>query len=103
MPDPIVEMPEEVATKRSIENNDWVSVSTKVGSFVARCKIVANLEPQSVFAQHGWWVDGPNGSPYEGQNILAANVNSSIDTTDADPISGSIPLRCTGCEVAKIA
>ncbi|NOU04873.1 MAG: molybdopterin oxidoreductase, partial [Hyphomicrobiaceae bacterium] len=93
---------QEAAAERHISNNDWVSVSTAVGSFVARCKIVADIEPQSVFAQHGWWVDGPVGSPYDSDHAMAANVNTSIDTTKADPISGSIPLRCTACEVVKI-
>jgi len=102
MPDPILEMPQEAAAERQIANNDWVNVSTAAGSFVARCKIVADIEPQSVFAQHGWWVDGPSGSPYDNRNAMAANVNTAIDTAKADPISGSIPLRCTACEVAKI-
>ena len=102
MPDPILEMPQEAAAERDIANNDWVSVSTEVGSFVARCKIVADIEPQSVFAQHGWWVDGPIGSPYDTRSAMAANVNTAIDTRKADPISGSIPLRCTACQVARL-
>ena len=102
MPDPILEMPQQAAAERQIANNDWVRVSTEVGSFVARCKIVADLEPQSVFAQHGWWVEGPAGSPYEVRHSMAASVNTAIDTTEADPISGSIPLRSSPCDVAKL-
>jgi anaerobic selenocysteine-containing dehydrogenase len=102
MPDPILEMPQPAAAERNISNNDWVRVSTAIGAFVARCKIVADLEPLSVFATHGWWVEGPSGSFYDGQNPMAANVNTAIDATGADPISGSIPLRCTACEVEKI-
>lgn len=102
MPDPILEMAQEAAAERQIANNDWVNVSSVVGSFVARCKIVADIEPQSVFAQHGWWVDGSDGTPYDSRHAMAANVNTSIDTVKADPISGSIPLRCTACEVTKI-
>ena len=103
MPDPIVEVPKDVADDRAIESNDWVKVTTTAGAFVARCKVVANLEPGSVFAQHGWWATGPDGSPYDSRNPLAANVNGAIDTSRSDPISGSIPLRCTACEVTKLA
>jgi anaerobic selenocysteine-containing dehydrogenase len=102
MPDPILEMAAEAAAARSIANNDWVKVSTAVGSFVARCKIVKGLQADSVFAQHGWWVDGPEGSPYDGQSPWTANVNMAIDTTHRDPISGSLPLRCFACEVTGI-
>ena len=101
MPDPILEMGLHVAAERGIENNNWVKVSTAVGAFVARCKIIADLEPNTVFAQHGWWVEGSPGSPYDREHPMAANFNLSIDTTYADPISGSIPLRCSACEVAK--
>ena len=102
MPDPILEMSGDVADERGIANSDWVTVSTKVGSFVARCRIVKDIEPNSVFAQHGWWVEGPQDSPYSNQHPMAANMNRAIDTSLADPISGSIPLRCSSCEVAKL-
>lgn len=102
LPDPMLEMPPEVAAERGIANNDWVRISTAAGTFVARCRIVRDLEPQSVFAQHGWWVEGPDGSPYDGRHVMAANFNTSIDTTQADPVSGSIPLRCSACEVERI-
>jgi anaerobic selenocysteine-containing dehydrogenase len=102
MPDPVLEMSSEAAAARNIATNDWVRVSTTAGSFVARCRIVEGIEPGSVFAQHGWWVQGPAGSPYGAESPLAANVNTAIDTTRRDPISGSIPLRCSACEVARI-
>ena len=54
-----------------------------------------------MFAQHGWWVEGPDGSPYDIQNPMAANINQAIDTSLADTVSGSIPLRCSPCEVEK--
>jgi hypothetical protein len=77
--------------------------STQAGSFVARCKVVKDLDPNSVIAQHGWWAEGPQNSPHDKQHPMAASMNSAIDTTLADPISGSIPLRCTVCDVSKLA
>jgi anaerobic selenocysteine-containing dehydrogenase len=102
MPDPILEMAAEAAAARGIANNDWVKVSTAVGSFVARCKVVKDLQADSVFAQHGWWVDGPEGTPYDAQTPWTANVNTAIHATQRDPISGSLPLRCFACEVTAI-
>jgi hypothetical protein len=55
-----------------------------------------------VFGQHGWWIEGPSGSPYDAGHPLAANLNQVISTAASDPVSGSIPLRCSWCEVEKI-
>jgi hypothetical protein len=55
-----------------------------------------------VFGQHGWWVEGAAGSPYDARHPLAANLNRVIDTSRADPVSGSIPLRCSWCEVERL-
>jgi len=55
-----------------------------------------------VFGQHGWWIEGPTGSPYDEGHPLAANLNQVISTAASDAVSGSIPLRCSWCEVEKI-
>ena len=101
-PDPIIEMSDDSARARGIANNEWVRVATRTGAFVARCKIVKGLEPDAVFAQHGWWVDGRDGSQYGDGQPMAANMNQAIDTTLADPISASVPLRSSACEVSKL-
>ena len=102
VPDPILEMPEGAAVDRGIKNRDWVEISTRAGQFIARAKIVKNLEPTSVVAQHGWWVAGPEGSPIGPGKGLAANMNRAIDTSRCDPVSGSIPLRASSCNVARL-
>ncbi len=102
MPDPVLEMSEDSARNRQIAQNDWVRIRTRGGSFVARCKIVKHLEPDSVFSQHGWWVEGPDGTPYGPGTRLAANMNQAVDTSLADPVSGSVPLRCSPCEVERL-
>ena len=98
MPNPLVEMSPEDAAARNIAAGDWVRIRTALGSAVARASIAPGLARGSVFGQHGWWVpvDIEVGDP------LAANINRVIDTARADPISGSIPLRCSWCEVEKI-
>jgi anaerobic selenocysteine-containing dehydrogenase len=101
-PDPIVEMPPEAARMRGIAQGDWVRISTREGAAVARAKVTAGLPADTVFGQHGWWVEGPSGSPYDAHHPLAANLNQVISTGACDPVSGSIPLRCSWCEVEKI-
>ena len=102
MPDPIVEMPPADAAARSIRDGDWVRITTARGQIVARAKLIPGLAAGTVFGQHGWWVDGPPGSPYDASHPLGANINRAIDTAEADPVSGSIPLRCSWCEVARL-
>lgn len=102
MPDPIVEMAREDADARGLSQGDWAVVRTARGRAVARVSIVRDLEPGGVFGQHGWWVDGPDGSPYDADHPLAANINGAIDTAVSDPVSGSIPLRCSRCEVERL-
>jgi anaerobic selenocysteine-containing dehydrogenase len=101
-PDPTVEMPRETASARGIKQGDWVRITTRDGSAVARAKLVAGLAPDTVFGQHGWWIDGPSGTPYDASRPLAANLNQIMSTAVADPISGSIPMRSWWCEVEKL-
>jgi anaerobic selenocysteine-containing dehydrogenase len=102
MPDPLVELAPADAGAREIAHGDWVRIVTRRGSAVARAAIVPGLAAGSVFGQHGWWAEGSDGSPYDARNPLAANLNAVIGTERADPISGSIPLRCSWCEVERI-
>ena len=90
------------AAARGIAQGDWVSVETERGAFVARATIVAGLAPGAVFGQHGWWVEGATGTPYDSSRPLAANINNAISTEQGDPVSGSLPLRCSWCEVRKL-
>jgi anaerobic selenocysteine-containing dehydrogenase len=102
MPDPILETSKETAETRNINNGDWTKVTTSVGHFVARAKLVKNIEPGSVFVQHGWWIEGAADTHYSPDNPMAANMNRAIPTDTADPISGSIPLRNSACDVERM-
>ncbi len=115
MPDPLVEVAHETAAARGIADGEWVRIRTVVGSAVARAKFSRDLTPGTVCAQHGWWVEGPAGSPYAANAgaaagatastvaPMAANLNQAIDTSHADPVSGSIPLRASWCELERLA
>ena len=99
MPDPQVEIAPATAAVRGIHDGDWVRIRSACGSVVARAKMSAGLREGSVNTQHGWWVSGPAGSPYDAQHPMAANINALIDTAQDDPVSGSIALRAGWCEV----
>lgn len=102
VPDPILEMSSEVAEARGILNNDWVEIATKTGSFIAVAKIGKDLAPDAVFAQHGWTVSDTADEPNTAGDKLATNMNTAISTQNTDPVSGSIPLRCSWCEIWKV-
>ena len=99
MPDPLLEMAPDDAAARNIDDGDWVRVRTQQGTALARAAITSGLARGSVFGQHGWWVDQPNIPDAAGP--LAANINGVVSTARADPISGSVPLRASWCEVEK--
>jgi anaerobic selenocysteine-containing dehydrogenase len=101
-PDPVVEIAPVDAATRSIAAGDWVRIRTRRGMAMARAAVLPGLAAGAVFAQHGWWADGAPGTPYDAENPLAANLNGAIDTATADPISGSIPLRASWCEVERM-
>jgi anaerobic selenocysteine-containing dehydrogenase len=101
-PDPALEIAPEAAAARGIAEGDWVRVRTPKGTTVARARLVPGLSPAVVFGQHGWWAEGPQNSPYSPSNGLAADINGAIDSAARDPVSGSIPLRCSWCEVGRI-
>ena len=103
MPDPILDVAPADAGERSIAQGDWVRIKTNVGSVIARANIVAGLASGSVFGQHGWWVERTDGAPYDAAKPMAGNLNAAVSTELCDPISGSIPLRCTWCEIEKVA
>jgi anaerobic selenocysteine-containing dehydrogenase len=102
VPDPLIEMAPADAAARGIAQGDWVRVRTAKGTAVARASLVAGLAPGTVFGQHGWWVEGAADSPYGPGHALAASINAAIDTSMADPVSGSIPLRRSPCEVERV-
>lgn len=103
MPDPQAEIALETARARGIANGDWIRIRTGTGSAVARARVTRDLAEGTVCAQYGWWIEGVAGTPYDREHPLAANLNQVIDTSRDDPVSGSIPLRASWCEIERLA
>jgi anaerobic selenocysteine-containing dehydrogenase len=103
-PDPQLELHPSTAAARGIAAGDWVSLNTPHGAVRARAKFNPSLDPQVVFAQHGWWQAcdelGLPGYPPFGPD--SANLNLVLRQTPSDPISGSSPLRASVCDVSRL-
>jgi anaerobic selenocysteine-containing dehydrogenase len=104
-PDPQLELHPATAAARGITAGDWISLETPNGSVRARAKLNSSLDPQVVFAQHGWWqacdeLGLPGYAPYGPDS---ANLNLVLRQTPSDPISGSSPLRASVCDVSPLA
>ncbi len=103
-PDPQIEMHPSTAAARGIAGGDWISLATPHGRVRARVKLNPSLDPQVVFAQHGWWEScdelGLPGYPPYGPD--SANLNLVLSQTPSDPISGSSPLRASVCNVSLL-
>lgn len=104
-PDPQVEVHPSTAATRGITAGDWISLDTPHGSVRARAKLNPSLDPQVVFAQHGWWEAcdelGMPGYPPYGPD--SANLNLVLRQTPSDPISGSSPLRASVCDISPLS
>jgi anaerobic selenocysteine-containing dehydrogenase len=101
-PDPEVEIHPDTAAARGIGKGDWVRIDTPFGSVTARAALDANLDPNVVVGQHGWWqgckeLGIPDDPPYEDGGT---NLNLVTRQSPSDPISGSSPLRASVCDVA---
>ncbi|MEU8967072.1 molybdopterin dinucleotide binding domain-containing protein, partial [Streptomyces sp. NPDC048491] len=100
--DPSVDLHPETAAAYNITEGQWVDLTTRLGSIRLRARFDDSLHPAVVVGEYGWWQDAPDlGLP--GADPLHAsghNLNRLIDHADADPLSGSVPLRAAACRIA---
>ncbi|WP_438290751.1 molybdopterin-dependent oxidoreductase [Streptomyces sp. HUAS TT7] len=100
--DPSVDLHPETAAAYGIAEGEWVELSTRLGSIRLRARFDHSLHPSVVVGEYGWWQDAPDlGLP--GADPLhpsGHNFNRLIGHADADPLSGSVPLRSAVCRIA---
>jgi len=99
--EPRLEIHPEAARTRGIGDGDEVIVESPAGRITARARLRADLAPDVVAAQHGWWqgcaaLELPE-TPVAGER--SANYNLLIGNEDQDPVSGSVAHRSYLCEV----
>jgi anaerobic selenocysteine-containing dehydrogenase len=102
-PYPQVELHPAAAEARGIAAEDWVVIETPQATMRARARLNATLAPGVACASFGWWqACEPLGLPgYDVEGAAAANYNNLIDPVAVDPISGTVALRSSLCEVRR--
>ena len=69
----------------------------------APARLNTTHDPGVVCAQFGWWqACTALGLPaYAAEGPDTANYNAAIATEDADPVSGTVPLRSYLCQIVR--
>ncbi|MFI0469462.1 molybdopterin-dependent oxidoreductase [Saccharopolyspora sp. 5N102] len=103
-PEPTADISAGLAAARGIENGDWIEIRTRNDTVRMRARIDDSLHSDVVVAEYGWWQETPDlGLP--GSDPLhsgGTNYNLLIDDDSHDPVSGSVPMRSTPCEVRRV-
>ena len=102
-PEPAIEMNKTLAAERSLKEGDWAVVETATGEVRLRVRLNEALDDRVAIAEFGWWEDCPplgleTTSP---QGSLTSNMNDALSDAARDPVSGSVPLRATRCDIRK--
>ena len=99
--DPEVEISPAAARPRGIAAGDWVVIETPQATMRARARITGTLAPDVVCASFGWWqACEPLGLPgYAVDGPDSANYSNLIDAAATDPVSGTVAMRSSLCEV----
>ncbi|MFD1330627.1 molybdopterin-dependent oxidoreductase [Methylopila musalis] len=101
--EPTLEMAGVVARAKGIAARDWVEVTTQRGAARFRARINDALDPRVVIGDYGWWQActalGQSDMPYRGERT--SNYNSLIDAAASDPLSGSVPMRSSVCDIRR--
>ena len=94
VPDPVVEIAPADAAARGIAQGDWVQHHDRSAARSSRVpRSSPAWPPAAVFGQHGWWVEGAAGTPYDASHPLAANLNNASSPPRA-PIPSAARFRC---------
>ncbi|SFP88924.1 molybdopterin-dependent oxidoreductase [Amycolatopsis rubida] len=100
-PEPAVDLSAELAAARGIEDGQWVRITTASAEVRMRARIDPALHRDVVVAEYGWWQPAPD-LALPGSNALkdgGTNYNLLVGDEAHDPVSGSVPLRSTFCDV----
>lgn len=87
VPEPLVEINPQTASRLGIANGDLVKVESQRGSIQLKAKLTEDIHPQVVSLQHGW---------------SEANTNFLTDDKYRDPISAYPSFRSLMCNVQKL-
>ena len=94
----------QTAGERGISEDDWVEIQTKNGKARMRARFDSSLDQRVVSGQYGWWQGNEELGleAFDSLTDTGANYNRLISDGHVDPISGSIGLRSSVCEISPI-
>ena len=103
IPYPFLEINSGKAEDIGCKDGDWIMLESPYGSVTMKAKLTDEIPYDVVCTQHGWWqacpeLDLPGFDPYSSEG---ANINLLFMFEDADPISGSLPMKNYPCNVKK--
>jgi formate dehydrogenase (coenzyme F420) alpha subunit len=95
-----VEIHPDTASARSVQEGNWVIVSSPRGEIRLEVKINPSVDPRVVLIPYGWGHDG-SGSWQLANADPGENVNLLTDHGSIDPMSGTPNFKSLLCEVRK--
>lgn len=103
-PDPYFSIHPETAEELGIEYGDWCWIETRRGRIKQRANVEPEVAPNVIFVPRGWWF--PERTEIDPANPFGclesnANVLTSVDDWDCDPMGGSWANRGLLCKVYK--
>ncbi|MFF4484362.1 molybdopterin-dependent oxidoreductase [Streptomyces sp. NPDC001520] len=104
-PEPTVDISGALAQRRNISDGQWVALSTRMGTIRMRARIDHDLHEDVVCAEYGWWQQAPDLAlpSFDPYDEAGSNYNLLIGDDVRDPISGSVPMRSSSCDIQPIA
>lgn len=102
-PDPAIEINPTLAATRGLKDGDWAIVTTATGEVRLRVRLNDALDDRIAVAEFGWWEDCPPLGRDAMQPVSSptSNMNDALSDVTRDPVSGSVPLRATTCDISK--
>ncbi|MBS9719442.1 molybdopterin-dependent oxidoreductase [Tianweitania sp. BSSL-BM11] len=103
-PEPTVTVHPALAARRGLTEGSLCAICTDQGEVRMRLRLSNSLDETVVSADYGWWQAAPDlglpAYPITGEG--SANINAIIGDGAVDPISGSLPLRTTLCDIRPV-
>ena len=101
-PHPVVQLHPDAGAQLEVENGDWVTIETPIGSVRHVAQLNKHLHLQVVQADR-WWYPERSGQAPDLYGLLETNINVCTDDDPAycDPALGSWPLRGLPCRLVK--
>lgn len=100
-PEPRVDIHPDLAAARGFAEGRFVRITTPHGSVRMKARLDPGVRADVVVAEYGWWQEAPDLGLSGFPAVSGESPNYNLLVTDGrrDPVSGSVPLRSTRCDV----